>query len=109
MALPRRIAHKKTSASAHGSKFARRLASPAAAIKPKTYTCKNCGRVTRTASHLCSPERTKDFYVCTFCGITSGDKRHVCSPMLAGMKYYCKHCGRVTPFRGAVCQPREIK
>jgi hypothetical protein len=83
-----------------------------AAGKPKaapTFTCKTCGRVTKTQEHLCAPQKTKEAYICTYCGATSGTAKHICSPMLADMKYFCKFCGRVTPFRGAVCQPAEIK
>jgi predicted RNA-binding Zn-ribbon protein involved in translation (DUF1610 family) len=77
--------------------------------RPVAYTCKTCGRVAKTRSHLCSPEKTDELYICAYCGRSSGDPYHVCAPMVGEMRYVCKNCGRVTPFRGAVCQPKPIR
>ena len=67
--------------------------------KPAVYTCKTCGKVAKTRSHLCSPDKAEKIYVCRYCSASTGDPRHVCAPMVAEMKYACKNCGRVTPFR----------
>lgn len=68
------------------------------------YECSNCGVISETGDHLCSPHTLSE--KTEYCG-TNPD-RDICDTMQRELPFECGTCGRGAEDKELLCNPHKI-